>query len=330
MRRAQSIAIAVGIAGASAITATAAFAGLLIGEARFAQHRVEERTPVDDPPTGNGVWGNGTGKPIIMAMMGDSSAVGLGCDEVEETPGVLIAAGLSRLSGRPVRLVRVAISGSESKNLDSQVDDILPLRPDLAVVMIGANDVKSRTRAEVAASALGNAVFRLRQNDIEVVVGTCPDLGTVRPIPQPLRSLARRWSRDLAAAQVVAVVEAGGRTVSLGGSLGPVFAQYHEMWSDDGFHPSAAGYAAAASFLLPSAADALGYWPISREQINSRMKARRGTIAAAAASASAQTGAEVIGDSRGSLNGTTRMWGTIRRLLPIPIPVPSPSTDHDE
>lgn len=330
MRRAQTIAAAVGIASASVITATAALVGVLLGEARFAQHRVEERTPMDDPPTGNGVWGDGTGAPITLAVMGDSSAVGLGCDEVEETPGVLIASGLSRLSRRPVRLARVAISGSESKDLDAQVDDVLPLKPDLAVIMIGANDVKSRTRAEVAAKSLGEAVARLLENHIAVVVGTCPDLGTVRPIPQPLRSFARRWSRDLAAAQVVAVVEAGGRTVSLGNSLGPVFAQYNELWSDDGFHPSAAGYAAAASLLLPSAADVLGYWPISRDQITSQMKARRGTIEATAQRASAQTGAEVIGDSKGSLNGTTSMWGTIRRLLPIPIPSPSPSTDHDE
>ena len=38
------------------------------------------------------------------------------------------------------------------------------------------------------------------------------------------RLLARKWSRDLAAAQTVAVVEAGGRTVSLGDLLGPEFA----------------------------------------------------------------------------------------------------------
>ena len=53
--------------------------------------------------------------------------------------------------------------------------------------------------------------------------GTCPDLGTVRPIPQPLRQVARRWSRRLAAAQTIATVEAGGRSVSLGSILGPEF-----------------------------------------------------------------------------------------------------------
>ena len=51
-------------------------------------------------------------------------------------------------------------------------------------------------------------------------------------------------SRNLAAAQTVAVVEAGGRTVSLGDILGPaVRAAPDELFSDDRFHPSAAGYA---------------------------------------------------------------------------------------
>ena len=55
----------------------------------------------------------------------------------------------------------------------------------------------------------------------------------------------------MAAAQTVAVVEAGGRTVSLGSVLGPEFASDHEMFSVDEFHPSAVGYAQAAAVLLP-------------------------------------------------------------------------------
>ena len=68
---------------------------------------------------------------------------------------------------------------------------------------------------------LADAVRALRAAGAEVVVGTCPDLGTIQPIQPPLRWLARRWSRQLAAAQTIAVVEAGGRTVSLGDLLGP-------------------------------------------------------------------------------------------------------------
>ena len=89
-------------------------------------------------------------------------------------------------------------------------------------------------------------------------MGTCPDLGAVQPIAQPLKALARRWSRDLAAAQTVAVIEAGGRTVSLGDILGPEFKERpHELFSQDRFHPSAAGNARAAAVLLPTLCSAL-------------------------------------------------------------------------
>ena len=131
--------------------------------------------------------------------------------------------------------------------------------------MIGANDVTHRIDKSVAVRHLAQAVPRACATlGAEVVVGTCPDLGTIEPVAQPLRLLARRWSRDLAAAQTVAVVEAGGRTVSLGDLLGPEFAERpHEMFSADRFHPSPAGYARAAAALLPSVCAALGIWPAS-------------------------------------------------------------------
>ena len=50
----------------------------------------------------------------------------------------------------------------------------------------------------------------------EVVVGTCPDLGTIEPVPQPLRWIARRASRQLAAAQTIAVGR-GGRPHGVAG-----------------------------------------------------------------------------------------------------------------
>jgi len=326
---ARRIAAGASVAGVSAAGAGAALATLLLTEARAARRRVEQHTPVDDPPTGNGVWGEGTGEPIVLAIMGDSSAVGLGVDDVTETPGVLIAAGLSRLSRRPVRLVRVAISGAESRHLDQQASDVLPERPDVAVIMIGANDVTARTKPEIACRHLGDVVQRLRAAGVQVVVATCPDLGTVRPIPQPLRSIARKWSRDMAAAQIVAVIKAGGRTVALGSSLGPTFATYRELWSDDGFHPSAAGYATAASVVLPSVADALGYWPISRSDIRDRaLKRRNRSINQTARRSSQQTGSEVTGDQMTTLDGRSRERARLTRLLPVPLPKPRRGADR--
>jgi hypothetical protein len=106
---------------------------------------------------------------------------------------------------------------------------------------------------------LGDSVRRLRAAGCKVVVGTCPDIGAVQPIKPPLRWLARKWSRDLAAGQTIAVVEAGGRTVSIGNLLGPMFeADPVRMFSADHFHPSAEGYARAAAVVLPTLLAVLG------------------------------------------------------------------------
>ena len=124
--------------------------------------------------------------------------------------------------------------------------------------MIGANDVTHRVPMNESVRSLADAVTALRARGAEVVVGTCPDLGTVRPLAQPLRLVARHLSRRLAKQQTIAVVNAGGRTVSLGDLIGPTFAARRDMFAEDRFHPSAKGYAEAANALLPSCLDALG------------------------------------------------------------------------
>jgi hypothetical protein len=91
-----------------------------------------------------------------------------------------------------------------------------------------------------------------------VVVGTCPDLGTVEPLLQPLRSVAAFYSRRLAAAQTVAVAENGGVAVSLGTLLSPEFVGQPHLWSADRFHPSAEGYRRVADALLPSLLEGMG------------------------------------------------------------------------
>jgi lysophospholipase L1-like esterase len=318
----------VGLAGA-------AFYALLREEARSARRRVEARTSKEDPPSGDGIYGrtgrNGRGRPLVFTVLGDSSAVGLGVERATETPGVLVAAALAELAERPVRLVRLAVSGAVSRDLDDQVDKALAEQPDVALIMIGANDVTSRTRPSVSVRHLADAVRRLTAAGCEVVVGTCPDLGTIRPIAQPLRTFARRWSRDMAAAQTVAVVEAGGRTVSLGSVLGPAFASDRSMFSVDEFHPSAVGYAQAAAVLLPSVADAVGVWPAPDRSVR---PIRRGTVrpvAQAAARAASRTGTEVQpAEVRGSDTGPRGPWALLRRRRPTDLPTPEQMEESAE
>jgi lysophospholipase L1-like esterase len=324
--RARQIATAAAYGGGGLGLLTAAGWGLLIGEAKLARRWVGP--PSRTPPVGDGSYGGGDGPELTLAMLGDSSAAGSGVQHGWETPGALIAAGLAEAAERPVRLVTAAVVGARSPHLVSQVEQVRPYRPDVVVVMIGANDVTSRTRPSEAVQHLGRAVRRLRAEGAEVVVCTCPDLGTVEPIVQPLRYVARVWSRQLAAAQTIAVVEAGGRSVSLGDILGPEFEERpKEMFSADRFHPSAAGYAAAAAVTLPSVCAALGLWPEEADAVTDRrLFSPDGAtpVATAAARAAGRPGTEVTGvpaDDHG--RGPGGRWAFLRRRYPRPVPDPA-------
>ena len=201
-----------------------------------------------------------TGDVFTLAVLGDSSAAGLGVDQPDELPGVVLARGLAEEAGRPVRLDTLATCGCTSRRLSGQIDAALTDPPHAALIMIGANDVTLRMPPRESAKLLGDAVARLRGAGTAVVVGTCPDLGSIRAIPQPLRAIARTWSRSLARLQREAVLRAGGLPVPIGDLLALEFSTQPALFSRDRFHPSTAGYDAACSVLLPALCSVLGVW----------------------------------------------------------------------
>ncbi len=302
--------------------------GLLHLEARLARRWIGQ--PFGEARPVDGLYGSGPGVPYELVVLGDSSAAGLGVERPEQAPGAIIASGLAAVSGRSVRLTRVAVVGAESEGLAEQVERALATvpRPDVAAIMIGANDVTHRVRPADAVRFLAEAVRRLRVAGAEVVVGTCPDLGTLEPIAQPLRTVARRASRQLAAAQTVAVVEAGGRSVSLADLLGAEFAaRPREMFSADRFHPSAAGYARCAAAMLPSVCAAVGLWPDGG--LERRPEAVRGEgvapVAQAAAQAADVAGTEVSAtEVAGTERGPRGRWALLLRRRRQPVPAVEP------
>jgi lysophospholipase L1-like esterase len=250
------------LSGGGLTVLAGASVGLVMAEAKLARRTIGPALSV--PPTADGLYGEHLARdaerPLRLAMLGDSTAAGYGVERPEQTPGALLAGALVAHTGRPVLFRSEARVGASSAELAGQVDRLLEDGPDhapqLAAIVIGANDVTHRRPPHEAAKELGEAVARLRAAGCEVVVGTCPDLGTIRPVQPPLRWLARRWSRQLALLQGHAVTRAGGSSVPMGALLGPEFAARAELFGPDRFHPSAAGYQTAVSALLPSLASA--------------------------------------------------------------------------
>ena len=301
--------------GSGAVGVLSALTWVLVeAEARLARSTIGE--PRGRAPQASGSWGRARScaPALHLAVLGDSSAAGLGCSDPGQTPGALLAGGLARELDRPVALQVLAVVGARSADLDPQVARALVQPVDVAVVLVGANDVTNRVPPATAARDLARAVETLRAAGAAVVVGTCPDLSTVEPLWQPLRSLAAVLSRRMARAQTVAVVEAGGSTVSLGDLLGPEFTGAAHLWSPDRFHPSAEGYARVADVLLPAVLSAVGAdvapgVPDSVQDV--------GLAAAVAARDPGLVVETVAGDGGAAAVGPGRLaW--LRRLVPLP------------
>ena len=83
-------------------------------------------------------------------------------------------------------LTSVAMVGTQTSDLGEQLAQALAFRPDVC-----ADDHRRQRRhpqgaaRTVGRAAFSEAVTAMREAGAEVVVGTCPDLGTIRPIAPP-------------------------------------------------------------------------------------------------------------------------------------------------
>jgi hypothetical protein len=117
-----------------------------------------------------------------------------------------------------------------------------------------------------------------------------------------LRSVARSRGLRLARAQASEVRSGGGVPVPFSDLLAPHFRKMPEkLFSHDMFHPSAAGYALAASQLLPALGKALGEFighPMTDDALESR----------------SPEGASLLA----RVGGLSRLW---RRSTGVPAPI---------
>ncbi len=188
--------------------------------------------------------------PLRLAVLGDSLAHGTGAARPDDTLGALLAGQLRR-SGYAVELHVLAVPGSTTVDLAAQVRRAAPLGADLAVVVVGANDVPRMVPPDRSAAALRDAVEALRGGGTAVVVVPAPDLSAVPGVPPALRPALRSACVALQRRQA-AVAEAAGAVVApVATDVAAAFAADPTLFCADRFHPSSAGYAHIAQALVP-------------------------------------------------------------------------------
>ena len=289
-RVARRIAAAAAYGGGGIGLLGAAAVGLVLAEVRLAKRQVGGGT-APYPPRADGRYGVGVRAPHRRAAAAAGHAGRLhgrrarACTGPGRPRARCWPPGWRRSRSGRWSCVNVALPGAQSDDLDRQVALVLA-DPAAAAGRLRDHDRRERRHAPDAADAVGAAA---------VGRGTPAAHGRrARWSSAPARTWARSsrstsrcagWpaglSRQLAAAQTIAVVEQGGRTVSLGDLLGPEFeANPRELFGPDNYHPSAEGYATAAMAVLPTLCAALGLWPDDEDRPDAL--ARRGLPAGGA------------------------------------------------
>lgn len=205
----------------------------------------------------DGEFGPDAEPEVCLALLGDSTVTGPGLDSCDDLWARHVARRLAR--DRRVRVRSLAVGGSRVRDvLDRQLGAALAVRPDLAIVSVGANDATHGTRVgrfeadlDAIAEAFGDAGIR-------VVLAGIGDLGNIPRLAFPLKMLASKRGRsfDRAHARVAArhdhVVK-----VPIADLTDAAFRD-RGVFGPDLFHPNALGHAAWAEAAYPFVADALG------------------------------------------------------------------------
>ncbi|RJL25211.1 SGNH/GDSL hydrolase family protein [Bailinhaonella thermotolerans] len=203
---------------------------------------------------GLGPYG-GPGGAARLAVVGESTAAGVGVETSEEgLPGHL-ARALAGALGRPVAW---SVAGRTGANAAEVTRDLAPGvgAADVVVVAVGVNDLLELTRLGAwAARVRGLAgVLRERSGGAPVVFSGMPPVGRFPALPRPLRDvLGRRAAAlDLVMAHALAGVPGAVHAPM------EVPVELPGFFASDGFHPSAPGYRTWAGVLLPAVLTALG------------------------------------------------------------------------
>ncbi len=188
--------------------------------------------------------------PLRLLVLGDSIAYGTGARLLEDTIGRRLVRSLKR-EGYDASLHVLAVPGATTRDLAAQVRRAASLGADLALIVVGANDLTRLIPPAQSAAALGTAVTALRAANVRVVVVPAPDLSDLPFVPHVARPWVHQACAQLQRRQTAAAESAGAVIAPISADLARAFAADARLFSPDRYHPSSAGYASIAEAIDP-------------------------------------------------------------------------------
>jgi lysophospholipase L1-like esterase len=201
-----------------------------------------------------GHYGHEAGRgvaPLEVAVVGDSSLTGPGLEHARD---VFVARVAERSSVR-LHLTRHAVGGSRIADvLTGQLPAVLAVRPDLAVISIGANDAVHGTPLARFDRDVRAVIDALDHAGIETLLCGLIDLGTIPRVPIGLRTILTRRALAYERRKVRATHSAARAVhVGVGRRVNEVFrARGEAFFTADRFHPNEHGHRCLADALRPA------------------------------------------------------------------------------
>jgi lysophospholipase L1-like esterase len=202
------------------------------------------RMPSPSPQTVSPV--KGVGQPIRLLLVGDSSAAGVGVNDINQSLGAKLVRSLAQQSGRPVE---IRIAGCTSATAGQIRDFVLPhIEPGNfthVVLNIGTNDAKNFHTARRFRREFGSLLYSLntRFYGARLIWSSILDLSSVPTLPTPLNQILGVRSRLLT--RIGEKLCRERLTEIPDGEWRPS----RDNFSIDGFHASEKGYQEWAEIL---------------------------------------------------------------------------------
>jgi len=195
----------------------------------------------------SGIFGSADSPPLTIVFLGDSSVTAPGVDPLDSSWPRQISMHLANRFH--VTAISVAVGGSKIRDvLESQVDEAVTFKPDIAYLSVGSNDALRATPIARFEADYDTVVRALYAEVPAVGLSGIGDLGTIPRLPELAKGIARVRARAVDRA-IARVSHKYPRTVK--SNAWDVMAQTFDgespMFGEDLFHASAKGHLAFAS-----------------------------------------------------------------------------------
>ncbi len=194
---------------------------------------------------------------LRLLVAGDSSAAGVGCRTQDEALALPLARALSHRLGGAVQWQLLAAIGLTSEDLLHRLTNGDVHAADVALVVVGVNDIAREVPLERALRSRARIVAWLRQHAgvRHVFFPAAPEMDRFPALPQPLAWYAGQHSRRNNRAQArwaerLTRDDVPVRHIAFDGVTSPA------LMAEDGYHPAPPLYARMVSFLADSIAHA--------------------------------------------------------------------------